>query len=85
MRDTDDIGSNPTDNPHLNDLISAGVNRRQVLGGGLAAAAVGFFGRGLLAPSPALAATPGSVVGAVERRQVGPARLGFASVAASTR
>lgn len=38
MHDTDDIGSIPTDNPHLEDLIRARVTRRQVLGGGLAAA-----------------------------------------------
>jgi secreted PhoX family phosphatase len=46
MKDTDDIGSNPTDNPHLADLIARQIGRRKILGGGLAAAAVGFFGCG---------------------------------------
>lgn len=58
MRDTDDLGSNPTDNPHLDDLIQARVGRRQLLGGGLAAAAVGFFGRGTLADAAAAASAP---------------------------
>ncbi|MEW6154013.1 MAG: PhoX family phosphatase [Actinomycetota bacterium] len=56
MNDTDDIGSNPTTNVHLDDLIRARLNRRQVMTGGIAAAAVGFFGRSL-APAPAAGAT----------------------------
>jgi secreted PhoX family phosphatase len=44
VHDTDDIGSNPTDNPRLSDMISLGISRRAVLGGGLATAAVTFIG-----------------------------------------
>jgi len=58
MEDTDDLGSNPTDNPALGDLIAASLSRRSVLGGAAAAAAVGFFGgSGLLSAAPAAAAT----------------------------
>ena len=58
MQDTDDLGSNPTDNPALGDLIAASLSRRSVLGGAAAAAAVGFFGgSGLLSAAPAAAAT----------------------------
>lgn len=81
MRDTDDIGSNPTDNPQLDDLIRARVNRRQVLGGGLAAAAVGFFGRSLLAPLPAAAQTATAPRRATRGR---PGPLGFTEVPPST-
>jgi secreted PhoX family phosphatase len=44
VNDTDDIGSNLSENPHLADLIVARLRRRNVLTGGLAAAAVGFLG-----------------------------------------
>jgi uncharacterized protein len=46
MKDTDDIGSNPSGNPHLADLMAAKLARREVLTGGLAAAAIGFLGAG---------------------------------------
>lgn len=46
MKDTDDIGSNQSGNPHLADLIATRIRRREVLSGGLAAAAVGFLGAG---------------------------------------
>jgi uncharacterized protein len=46
MNDTDDIGSNQSGNPHLADMIAARLSRRNVLSGGLAAAAVGFLGGG---------------------------------------
>jgi hypothetical protein len=83
VRDTEDTGSNPTDTPHLDDLIRARVNRRQVLGGGLAAAAVGFFGRGLLTPASAAAATASPA--APPRATTGPrSPLAFAPVAASS-
>ncbi|MGH9185765.1 MAG: PhoX family protein, partial [Acidimicrobiales bacterium] len=48
MHDTDQPGCNLSDNPALTDLIEARVSRRSVLGGGLAAAAVGFLGGGVL-------------------------------------
>jgi uncharacterized protein len=78
VHDPDDISSNPTDNPHLGDLIGARLSRRQVLGGGLAAAAAGFLGHGLLqagiagaAPSPTT--RPRATTGR-------PTRLGFTEV-----
>jgi uncharacterized protein len=46
MKDTDDIGSNSSANPHLADIIARRLERRNVLRGGLAAAAVGFLGGG---------------------------------------
>ena len=54
MQDTDDVGSNPTANPALADMIAARVSRRSLLGGGLAATAA-FLGRGGLAAAPAAA------------------------------
>jgi secreted PhoX family phosphatase len=43
MKDNDDIGSNNSGNPHLADMISARLSRRDVLGGTIAAAAAGFL------------------------------------------
>jgi secreted PhoX family phosphatase len=43
MNDTDDLGSNLSGNPHLSDVIAARLARRDVMSGGLAAAAVGFL------------------------------------------
>ncbi len=54
MHDTDDIGSNDSGNPHLQDMIEARVRRRSFLQGTLAAAATGFIGGGIAA-SPAAA------------------------------
>ncbi|HVF06507.1 MAG TPA: PhoX family phosphatase [Frankiaceae bacterium] len=56
MQDTDDIGSNPTDNPALAAMIDARVSRRSLLRGSMAAAAVGFFSGGALGARPAAAA-----------------------------
>jgi len=55
MHDTDDIGSNLSGNPHLQDLIDARIQRRRFLGGTLAVAATGFFGGAALAPTDATA------------------------------
>ena len=44
MRDTDDLGSNPTDNTHINDLINARLGRRALIGGTLAAGLGMFVG-----------------------------------------
>jgi secreted PhoX family phosphatase len=57
MHDSDDIGSNHSDNPHIQDIIAARITRRSVLGGTLTAAAAGFFG-GMVTPGKARAATP---------------------------
>ncbi len=63
MQDTDDIGSNPTDNPRLASLIS----RRSILGGSVAAATVGFFGGFRALPAAASPdkghGAPGSLLG----------------------
>jgi secreted PhoX family phosphatase len=55
MHDTDDIGSNHSGNPHLQDIIDARIQRRSFLGGTLAVAATGFFGGAALAPAAARA------------------------------
>jgi len=55
MHDTDDIGSNHSGNPHLQDMIDARIQRRSFLGGTLAVAATGFFGGAALAPTDATA------------------------------
>jgi secreted PhoX family phosphatase len=81
VHDTDDLGSNPTDNPHLADLIEARVSRRAVLGGGLAAA-VGFFGGGLL--PPAVAGAGPAAAAASARRPRAKTRLGFTEVPPSS-
>jgi uncharacterized protein len=44
MKDSDDIGSNHSGNPQLTDLIATRLDRRKVLTGGLATAAIGFLG-----------------------------------------
>jgi uncharacterized protein len=81
--DTDDIGSNPTENPHLDDLISSRLRRRTVLGGGLAFAAAGFIGGGMLAgPAGASpATTPTAPTGRGRRHR---SLLGFTEVPPSS-
>jgi secreted PhoX family phosphatase len=60
MHDTDDIGSNESGNPHLQDMIEARVERRTFLKGTVAAAATGFIGSAALLPRGAHA-QPGNV------------------------
>jgi secreted PhoX family phosphatase len=55
MLDTDDIGSNLSDNPHLQDMIEVRMKRRSFLGGSLAVAATGFLGGSALASPPSVA------------------------------
>jgi secreted PhoX family phosphatase len=43
MKD-DDRANNPTANRHFQDVLEVNLRRRQVLKGGLALAALGFFG-----------------------------------------
>jgi secreted PhoX family phosphatase len=71
VKDTDDIGSNISSNPHITDLITARLSRRQALGGSLALAAGGFFAGTSLLTTEAQA----------RRRRGG---LGFSEVPAST-
>jgi hypothetical protein len=77
MHDTDDIGSNQSGNPHVQDMIEARIRRRSFLGGSLAVAATGFFGGAALLPTRADA-----------HRGRGPGRggvrLGFNEVPTST-
>lgn len=85
MGDSDDIGSNISGNPHLGDMILERVNRRQVIGGGLAAAAVGIFGRSIFAATPVAAgsgAAPVAAAGGLVRQN--PQLLGFMPVGVST-
>jgi uncharacterized protein len=56
--DTDDIPSSPTTNPHLDDLISARVSRRQLLGGAAGLTVAGFLGGSLLSDSVEAAGRP---------------------------
>jgi secreted PhoX family phosphatase len=49
MRDTDDIGSNKSNNPHIADMIAARISRRGFVAGSVQVAATGFFGGSLLA------------------------------------
>jgi secreted PhoX family phosphatase len=44
MHDTDDIGSNQSGNPHIQEVIDALLSRRRFLGGSVAVAAAGFLG-----------------------------------------
>jgi secreted PhoX family phosphatase len=76
MNDTDDIGSNQSGNPHIQDMIDALVSRRRFLGGSVAAAATGFLGGSMLAPLEARADD-----GHGRRRG---RRLGFAEVPPSS-
>jgi secreted PhoX family phosphatase len=82
VRDTDDIGSNPATDRSLDELIRARVNRRQVLGGGLVAAAVGFIGGSALAPMPVAAS--GRQRAMPPRLGTAGGRLGFVEVPTST-
>ena len=74
MHDTDDIGSNQSGNPHLQDMIDARIERRTFLGGSLAVAATGFFGS-------AAGAQP---VEPVTGGRGGRSRLAFEAIAPST-
>jgi secreted PhoX family phosphatase len=74
MHDTDDIGSNASGNPHLQDMIDVRVQRRSFLSGSVAVAATGFFGGSALASTQLrTVTTPGL-----------PPLLGFNEVAPST-
>lgn len=76
----DDPLSNASSNPHINDLIEAGLSRRQVVAGGAALGVMGFLG----------VALPGSAEAAgnplkdlLERLKKRGKRLPFTAVAAN--
>lgn len=80
MHDTD-LESNPTDNPRLGDMVAAGISRRAVLGGGLAAVAATVVGAGTL-PSAASGRADGH--GGPGRGRPSRRLLGFAEVPTSS-
>ena len=53
MRERDDALSNPSANPSFESVLAARYSRRQVLTGGLVAAATALLGAGSLRPAPA--------------------------------
>ena len=82
MNDTDDIGSNLSGNPHLSEIIAARLTRRNMLGGGLGMAAVGFLGGCAYGEDTVDADAAGTHGDALHRQ---PKKLlGFQEVAPST-
>jgi uncharacterized protein len=79
--DTDDIPSNPSDSATFAEVTASRLSRRSVLGGGLAAAAVGFFGGGVL---DTLAPSPAGAAGRPGKGPVRPPLLGFTAVPTGT-
>jgi secreted PhoX family phosphatase len=79
MHDSDDIGSNHSGNTHLSALIAARLSRRNVLSGGLAAAAAGFLGCGVSTPDGA-GANDQALLGRRKKRPY----LGFEEIPASS-
>jgi secreted PhoX family phosphatase len=53
LDDSENVSTNPTDNPTFKDIARAGLSRRRIMQGSLAAAATSF-----LAPAPAMARGP---------------------------
>ncbi len=80
MIDTDDIPSNPTTNPHLDDLVAARVSRRTLLAGAAGTTVVGFLAGSALSDSAS--AAPLSATGG-NRPGRGPL-IGFTEVPVST-
>jgi secreted PhoX family phosphatase len=76
--DTDDIPSNPTSNPHLDEMIATRFSRRRLIGGAAGLTVAGFLGGNILSPGVATAASrPGVQPGG--RKGL----LGFTEVPAS--
>ncbi|NMG43966.1 DUF839 domain-containing protein [Aromatoleum toluvorans] len=75
--DGDDESTNPSANPSFDGILQARLSRRQLLGGGMGAAALTMFGAGL---SPAMAAPAANGAAAPGRT---PPRLAFTPVAKS--
>ena len=78
--DPEDVGSNPSDNSFIDSVVAARFSRRSVMTGGLATAALGFFGGGALS-APAAAVTPSEVTAA---DGCTPSKLGFAAIRPSS-
>ncbi len=66
MQDTDDIGSNHSGNPHIEDIIPARISRRGFIGGTVAVAATGFLG-GCMVDSSSGSAAAGTQAAGVAR------------------
>ncbi len=96
MSHHDDPSTNPSSNPHLNELVAhrvADARRRGLLRGGLGLGAMGFLGgaTGLIAgcgsddePAPVAAAPAPAPAPAAPTTPTRPASLGFAAVPKST-
>ena len=61
MYDSDDISTNPSDNRHFAEVLEANLSRRNMLGGAVGVAAVGFLAG---APAASAAATTAEVAAA---------------------
>ncbi|MEW6097931.1 MAG: PhoX family phosphatase [Pseudomonadota bacterium] len=80
--DSDDIPSNLSKNPHLNDIVDAVRSRRGFLKAGLAMGAVTFLGGSLAACGGGDGGHGGSSADSGDRAE--PLMLGFTAVAANT-
>ncbi|MDO5626806.1 MAG: PhoX family phosphatase [Mobilicoccus sp.] len=82
--DPDDVSSNPSKNRHFSEVLEANVSRRNVLGGTIGVAAVGFFAGAPMAQAAA-PTTTASVAGRGRGRGRGRRPLlGFKGISVST-
>jgi secreted PhoX family phosphatase len=77
--DTDDVASNPTSNPHLDDLIAVRLSRRQVLAGAAGATVLGFLGGSIISDGASASGPPSGTRG----NKPAGSRLGFREVPVS--
>src|SRR5688572_14649935 len=91
--DSDDIPTNTSTNPHLNDIVAKARSRRRFMRRGLGLGAVGFFGSSLVAcgdenRAPAVAGQAGASgieeAAAAEAATRRGSTLGFEPVAANS-
>lgn len=69
--DIDDIGSNDSGNPHIEDIIKARMSRRSFVSGTVAVAATGFLGGNLLASGPVEAAAAANAAQIAKEKSAG--------------